>query len=144
MVSKHKLIVFYDGDCRLCNRSMTFILKHERDAGLCFASLQSEFTQKLFNAYGWKQPDLDTFYLLNNGILLDRSDAALEVAKHLKTPYSWLRAFRFIPKKWRDGVYDLIADNRKRITFKKCMIPSPEQALRFLDRSSQTLKESSH
>lgn len=134
MSEQKKLIVFYDGDCGLCNRSMTFILRHEKDTELCFASLQSDFTIKLFNQHQWKQPDLDTFYLFNNGDLLDRSDAALELAKHLKSPYSWLRIFRFVPKSWRDAVYNLIAANRKKVPFKKCMIPTPEQAKRFLDR----------
>lgn len=134
MVETQKKIVFYDGDCGLCNRSMTFILTHERDAELCFASLQSDFTKQLFDKYQWKQPDLDTFYLFHNGNLLDRSDAALEVAKHLRTPYSWLRIFRFVPKSWRDATYNLIAANRKKVAFKKCMIPTSEQAKRFLDR----------
>jgi predicted DCC family thiol-disulfide oxidoreductase YuxK len=134
MNKKAEMIVFYDGDCGLCNRSMTFILRHEKNHDLHFASLQSDFTKERFNRHQWRQPDLDTFYLLKDDELLDRSDAALEVAKHLKAPLSWLRIFRFIPKKWRDSVYNLVAANRKKVSFKKCMIPSPEQALRFLDR----------
>lgn len=134
MSEKHKLIVFYDGNCGLCNRSMTFILNHEKDTDLCFASLQSDFTKELFEKHQWKQPDLDTFYLFLDDNLLDRSDAALEVAKHLKMPFSWLRIFRFIPKRIRDAAYNLVAANRQKVAFKKCMIPSPEQAKRFLDR----------
>lgn len=134
MSEQPKLIVFYDGDCGLCNRSMTFILNHERDNDLCFASLQSDFTKDLFEKHQWKQPNLDTFYLFIDGKLLDRSDAALEVAKHLKTPYSWLRIFRFVPRGLRDLVYNLIAANRQKVAFKKCMIPSTDQAKRFLDR----------
>ena len=36
-------IVFYDGDCGLCNRVVQFILRNERNQKLVFCALQSEF-----------------------------------------------------------------------------------------------------
>lgn len=125
-------IIFYDGDCGLCHRSVAYVLKHERDKTIFFASIQSDFTKQLFKSKGWKEPDLSTVYFLEKGDLFEKSAAALKVCKYLKSPRSWLTVFFIVPKFIRNAVYDFIAKRRKRIVKEYCVMPTPEDRVRFL------------
>ena len=129
-----KNIVFYDGECGLCNRSVQFILKHERSNYLHFSSLQSSFTKDFFSKHNMVAPDPETFIFFNGDRMLVRSEAALEVSKFLKQPYNWANILRWIPPSFRDYIYNLIAKNRHRVPLKKCSIVNPEQRKRFLDQ----------
>lgn len=125
-------IIFYDGDCGLCNRSVAYVFKHEKDKAIFFASIQSDFTKQLFKSKGWKEPDLSTVYFLENGKLYQKSTAALKVCKYLKSPRSWMKAFFIVPRFIRDAVYDFIAKRRKRLVKEYCVMPTPEDRVRFV------------
>lgn len=127
-----RMYVLYDGDCGFCNRSVAFILKHERNSDIHFAAIQSTFTQDFFEENGWETPNLSTFYFIHGGIKFERSAAAFEVLKSLKTPYRWLRVFRFLPRSFTDWMYDQVAKRRQRISKGFCVMPSPEQRERFI------------
>ena len=125
-------IIFYDGDCGLCNRSVAYVLKHEKEKTIFFASIQSDFTKQLFQTKGWEEPDLSTVYFLENGRLFKKSTAALKVSKFLKVPKSWMVTFFIVPKFIRDAVYDFIAKRRKKIVKEYCVMPTPDDRVRFL------------
>jgi predicted DCC family thiol-disulfide oxidoreductase YuxK len=125
-------IVFYDGDCGLCNRSVAFILKHEKEQVIRFAAIQSDFTTELFKKNNWEAPDLSTVYFYENGKLNIKSTAALKIARYLKAPRSWMVVFFIIPRCIRDGVYNFIAKRRKRISKGYCVMPKPGDKERFL------------
>lgn len=127
--------VLYDGDCGFCNRSVAFILKHEKNAHLHFAAIQSSFTQELFSRNGWEAPNLSTFYCIEDEVKYERSSAGFEVMKYLKAPYSWLRVFRFLPRPFTDWVYNQVAKRRQRISKGFCVMPTPEQRARFVGLS---------
>jgi predicted DCC family thiol-disulfide oxidoreductase YuxK len=131
METKLDKLVLYDGDCGFCNRSVAFILKHERTDAIRFAPIQSTFTTELFARNNWDSPDLSTFYFIDGNKKFERSAAAFEVVKFLKFPYSWLRIFRFIPRKLSDWLYNQIAKRRQRISNGFCVMPTPEQRSRF-------------
>lgn len=126
-----KNFVLYDGDCGICNRSVAFILKHEKSASIHFAPIQSDFTKELFKKNAWTEPDLATFYFIQDGKKYERSVAAFEVLKYLKSPYSWIRVFRFIPKRITNWLYDQVAKRRRRISNGFCVMPTVEQRARF-------------
>ena len=128
-----KNIIFYDGECGLCNRSVAFVLKHEKEKTILFAAIQSEFTTQFFEKNGWNSPDLSTFYFYENGTLFTKSTAALKLSKHLKFPQSWLRGFFIVPRFIRDWVYDFIAARRRRISKGFCVLPTTEERKRFID-----------
>jgi predicted DCC family thiol-disulfide oxidoreductase YuxK len=67
--------------------------------------------------------------------MLQRSDAALEIAKQLSGLWPCLYIFKILPRFFRDGVYNWIAQNRYRWFGKKdaCWLPSPELKSRFID-----------
>jgi len=127
-----RMYVLYDGDCGFCNRSVAFILKHERNSDIHFAAIQSTFTQDFFEENGWEAPNLSTFYFIHGRKKFERSAAAFEVLKNLKAPYRWLRVFRFLPRSFADWMYDQVAKRRQRISKGFCVMPSPEQQERFV------------
>ncbi|NVK65713.1 MAG: DUF393 domain-containing protein [Flavobacteriales bacterium] len=131
-MEEQRTYVLYDGDCGFCNRSVAFILKHERDSSIYFAAIQSSFTQELFKKNGWEAPNLSTFYLIRDDIKFERSSAAFEVLKNLKAPYRWLRIFRFLPRSFTNWMYDQVAKRRQRISKGFCVMPTPEQRERFI------------
>lgn len=125
-------VVFYDGDCGFCNRSVQFILDHERNSEVHFCALQSETAVRFFAEKGFPAPDLSTFYFWDGNRLFERSTGALRVAKFLKFPYSWMRIGWIVPRFIRDGVYNWIAKRRHRLAKQQCALPTPEQRKRFI------------
>ncbi len=133
-------IVLYDGVCGLCNRLVQFILKRDVHDRFRFASLQSEFAEKLLKRHGADSRDLDTFYLVTSHgkpseRVLMRSDAILAVVRTLGGVWELAGVAAVLPKVLRDGMYRIVARNRYRVFGKheSCMLPSPEHRAKFLD-----------
>ena len=126
--------LYFDGVCNFCSSSVHFVLEHEREPTLRFASLQSAQAQALLPPLGIDPADLDSVVLVKDGKAYARSAAALETTRYLKPPWSWLHVFMFIPRPLRDFVYKIIAVNRYRLFGKKdeCLIPSPQLKARFV------------
>lgn len=129
---KHGIVLF-DGVCNLCTGSVLFILKRDKKDYFRFVSLQSEAAQKLLAGTTLTQ-DLDTFVLVENGVIYNRSTAALRVARKLSGLWPLLYVFIIVPKFIRDGVYRFISANRYKWFGKKdsCMIPTPELRQKFI------------
>lgn len=125
-------IVFYDGDCGFCNRSVAFILKNDKTRSIKFAAIQSDFTNMLFRDKGWPAPDLSTFYFYENAGIFEKSTGALKVAKYLKFPYTLMLAFWIIPPFIRNYVYNVIAKRRRNLSKDYCVMPSIEERKRFI------------
>ena len=139
-VSEDRPIVLYDGVCGLCNRLVQLILKRDVHDRFRFASLQSEFAEKLLKRHGADSRDLDTFYLvINHGIpserVLMRSDAILAVVSTLGGLWKVAGIGALLPRVLRDGMYRIVARNRYRVFGKheSCMLPSAEHRAKFLD-----------
>lgn len=133
---KDKKIILFDGVCNLCNNAVNFIIEHDKKDVFRFASLQSEIGQKLTSERGIDPAELDSIVLIEPGVAyFKKSTAALEISKELSGGYSMLKYLSFLPEALRDGVYDLIANNRYKWFGKKdaCMIPTPELKAKFLD-----------
>lgn len=126
-------IIFYDGDCGFCNKSVQFVLKNERHSLIQFSALQSEFTKQFFKKHGFATPNLSTFYFYSNGVLYERSSAALELVFQLKWKWQFLHFGRIIPRFLRDKVYDFIAARRQKISNSFCVLPSESDRKRFLN-----------
>lgn len=126
-------VVFYDGDCGFCNRSVQFVLRHERRREIRFCTLQSEKARSFFNEKGRKEPDMSTFYFWDGDRLYERSSAGLRVASYLNAPYSFACVFWCVPRFLRDAVYNSIARRRHKISKGFCVLPSAEDRRRFLE-----------
>ena len=125
-------ILFYDGDCGFCNRSVNYVLKRDTSKSIHFASLQSEITKALFEKNNWQQPDLSTFYFMEHGELFKKSRAAFRVASYFPWYLKWFQVFRIVPNGVRDWVYDQVAKRRRKISKGYCVIPTEEEKCLFL------------
>ena len=125
-------IVFYDGDCGFCNKSVQLILNNERSPEIRFSALQSDFSRAFFESRGLPEPDLSTFYFYNGSKLYQKSAAAFRVLAYLKWYWQILQVFRIIPTFLADRVYDFIARRRKKLAGDFCALPDAEQRKRFL------------
>ena len=129
-----KPVILFDGVCNLCSASVQFILKRDKEKNFLFASLQSDYGQKLLKRYDLPTDTFNSFILFEEGKIFTRSTAALKMFSQLKG-WKWVRLFGAVPKFIRDAVYNVIAKNRYRWFGKKneCWLPTPELKARFLD-----------
>jgi len=128
-------ILLFDGVCNLCNGAVQFVLIHEKNDYLRFASLQSVTGQQLLQQFGLSTQTFDSFVLIANNRYYTQSTAALRVARYLRGGWAWLYALIVVPKPIRDFFYRLVARNRYRWFGRKdsCMMPAPGLKDRFLD-----------
>ncbi|MGV7105133.1 thiol-disulfide oxidoreductase DCC family protein [Flavobacterium sp. U410] len=132
---KDKKIILFDGVCNLCDASVQFIIKHDAKDIFRFVAIQSELGQEIIKYLGIDTSKTDSIILYEPGIAYYyKAEAALRIAKELKSWHSILYGFMFIPDGIKNSVYDYIAKNRYKWYGKKeaCMIPTPELKAKFL------------
>ena len=134
----NKQIILFDGVCNFCNASINFIIDHDPEKRFKFAPLQSEIGQDILRKFNKNTEDFDSVILLKNNTLYQKSDAALEITKHLSGFWKYLAVFNIFPTSFLNFFYDIVAKNRYRIFGKtdSCRIPTPELRERFLIENS--------
>lgn len=132
---QHSIILF-DGVCNLCNDSVQFVIRRDSKNQFLFASLQSPEGIEILREYNLPSNKMNSFFLVENGKLYDKSTAALKVLRKLKGPWHLFYAFIIVPKFIRDGAYSWIAKHRYQWFGRKdeCMIPTPELKAKFLNQ----------
>jgi len=123
----------FDSDCVLCSWGVRYTLRHEKAQEIRFVAIQSGEGRELAERHGVDPDDPATFLFVEKGAALEKSDAALALARRLKGPAGLLPLFAWVPKGWRDAVYDVIARNRYRLFGKTdvCTAPHPDHRHRF-------------
>ena len=131
---QHSIILF-DGVCNLCNGAVQFVIKRDNKNRFLFASLQSEEGKQILENHNFPLNKRDSFLLVEDGKVYERSTAALRVLKNLSRLWSLLYGFIIVPKSIRDSVYNWIAKNRYQWFGRKdeCMISTPELKTKFLN-----------
>ncbi len=121
-------LVLYDGVCGLCNRLVSFLLRHE-----------SELAQMLLRRYGLDPNDFDTVVALADfgqpgERALTRSQAALWAVSRLGEIWKLFAIAKLAPLSVREGVYRFIARRRYRIfgKYEQCPLHRPEDRGKFL------------
>jgi predicted DCC family thiol-disulfide oxidoreductase YuxK len=107
-------VILYDGVCVFCSRWIRFIAARDLNARFRFTAIQSDYGQRLAQAFGINPADPDTNAVIHGGAVYLKSDAALTVLSNLPG-WQWVRVLRAFPKPLRDAVYNLVATNRYRI-----------------------------
>ena len=118
-------MLFYDGHCALCHRSVKFVLKHDRSGKLFrFAPLQGPtFEARVPAERRAGLPD-SVVVLTNDGALLVRSDAFLHVLRQLGGGWRVLAAvIGVIPRALHDAAYDFIARALPRLRHPRRFVP---------------------
>lgn len=128
-------VIFFDGLCNLCNGAVQFVIKRDPKNLFQFASLQSEYATKVLAKFDLEPQQGDSFVLLENDKVYQRSTAALRVARKLSGLWPLLYALIIVPRFIRDAVYNYVAKNRYKWFGKKesCWIPTAELKEKFLD-----------
>ena len=127
-------VVFFDGVCNICNKSVNFIMDRDVKNVIFFASLQSDYAKKTLLPFNVDPTDLNTIIFLENGEIHKKSDAALQICKYLKGNWKALSWCLIFPRFIRDFVYITIAKNRYKLFGKSdtCRLPTPEERAQFL------------
>ena len=135
-VPANKKLILFDGVCNLCNSSVQYAIKHDKNNLFLFTALQSNIGQNIIEHYNIDTSKIDSIllYTPEKGIHY-KSTAALKVAWKLGFPINLLAIFLIVPNFIRNWVYDFIAKNRYKWYGKKeaCIIPTPELKSKFLD-----------
>lgn len=132
---KNTKIILFDGVCNLCNSSVQFVIKRDKNKQFRYASLQSELGEKLLAERNIDPNQIDSIILIDpNVAYYIKSSAALEISKKLSGLWPLMSLFLFLPTGFRDFVYDFIAKNRYKWFGKQesCMLPTKEQQALFL------------
>lgn len=146
----HKILLL-DGSCVLCSWAARFVVRHEAasSSGIWFASLTDPMAPGVLARYGLSEVLCATRLRQSEGsglrsvVFIDgqkgyeKSDAVLEVARYLRSPWCYLRIFRGIPRPIRDLFYGLVAATRYRVWGRReaCYLESGEVARRHVSLS---------
>jgi predicted DCC family thiol-disulfide oxidoreductase YuxK len=132
----HQLVLF-DGECGLCDRTVQILLRVDHRGVLTFAPLQGETAARVRSR--WRLPEelSSLIYVRDFGAtgetVLFRSDAVLGLLARIGGAWRLAAPFRWLPRRLRDGAYDVIARRRYRWfgRLAACRIPTPEERGRF-------------
>jgi predicted DCC family thiol-disulfide oxidoreductase YuxK len=107
-------VILYDGVCVFCSRWIRFIAARDTERRFRFTAIQSDYGQRLAQAFGIDPAHPDTNAVVHGGVAFFKSDGTLTVLSQLPG-WRWVRVLRALPSWTRNPVYDLIAQNRYRI-----------------------------
>lgn len=131
-----KKIILFDGDCNLCNQFIQKIIAHDHQDVYRFASLNSEYGQKLQKYLGIDPTKVDSIILYEPGVAYYlKSEAAIEIIKSFGGWYQLMSFAGIFPKFIGNALYDFVAFNRYKWFGKttQCLIATQEIQQKFLD-----------
>ena len=139
MASSPGLVLLYDGLCGFCNRTVQFILHHDRSGTMCFAPLQGAFARDVLTQHP-EVRRLDAMILVRRQgnalpeVVAVRSEAMLRIAEYLGGGWRAVHILRILPAGLRDWAYDRFAQFRHRLfgRYATCSVPSADTTARFL------------
>ena len=132
---KGKKIILFDGVCNLCDASVHYVIKHDKNDLFRFVTLQSDLGQAILKHIGINPSHIDSIILYEPGVAYYyKSSAALEITKGLKGIFTLATLSQILPTGVRDFIYDIIAKNRYKWYGKKqeCLVPNEEVVSKFL------------
>jgi predicted DCC family thiol-disulfide oxidoreductase YuxK len=126
-------IVFFDGVCGLCNRSVDWLMSRDHRGVLRFAPLQGETATRLLGHQD-DDPERWSMVLVDRTGRYWRSDAAIRTVRHLGGAWAFVGLLLIVPRGLHDAAYAWIARNRYRLfgRHETCRLPTPAERARFL------------
>lgn len=131
MEQQRRHIIFFDGDCLVCNRFVQILLRIDHRKKFLFSSLQSELAKTALTDI---PKNIDSIVYLSPTGSYIKSEAVLKICKQLGFPYATCYLFKILPLKWRDALYDYFAKNRYQWFGKNefCALPTKSERQRFI------------
>ena len=132
-----KHLLFYDGECGLCDQIVHTVLKIDKHCLFAFAPLQGSTAQQLLQDLPCQYKHLDSFILIENyhtpyKKIFIQGKGTLRVFWLLGKGWTLIGLLSFLPSFIYDWIYRLIAKNRHRFFPQKCIIPESKNSSRFL------------
>jgi hypothetical protein len=126
-------IMFYDGECGLCSRTVQWCLRNDKRGIVRFAPIQGSTYAALDNPN--KPTDISTMVLAEGAQLFIKSTGVLRLMTNMGGIWKPLGQIGLsCPGILRDKVYDFVAKRRLKFfgSADSCAMPSPDQRVRFL------------
>lgn len=109
-----KKVIFFDGNCMLCNSFIAFMVK-KKIGSLFFCDINSDIASQLLATYSFTDLPKNTIYFLSYKKLYWKSTAVLKILSLLGPVSKFCsHLLLIIPAFIRDAVYSLVAKNRYR------------------------------
>jgi predicted DCC family thiol-disulfide oxidoreductase YuxK len=126
------LILFFDGECGFCQKSVRFVYEYDEGEMIKFAPLQGELAgENKLSGYAEKEAGTMVVLREEDGMIFTKSDAAVELGKALGGVFRLLAMMvSAFPKRFRNGIYDLVARNRYRLAGKVDACGLPDEGLK--------------
>ena len=115
MAKDLKSIILFDGLCKLCNKSIKFIINRDNKSYFKFIAIESSDGQKLIAQFKLDIPNNDSLIFIDDNTVRYRTEAILFILFRLHYCYYLLGALLIIPSFIRDFFYNLVAKNRYRV-----------------------------
>ncbi len=129
-------VLVFDGVCVLCNSSVQFVLRHDRDRVFRFASNESVAGRALMQAHGIDADAPASILMVDGSTSLTESAAVVAILRRFSGRWRALAALlACVPRPLRDSLYRFVAQRRYRWFGRRevCMLPDPQHRARFLD-----------
>lgn len=114
-------VLFYDGECGLCNRLVRLLLRLDHSGRLRYAPLQGAAAQAYLRTHGLPAEDFDSLVFVPSWAEREkpayqlRTDGVLGALRLCGGVGRALVGLRVVPRVWRDAGYRAVARWRYRI-----------------------------
>lgn len=125
-------VIYFDGECVLCNKSMQWIIRRDRNKIFHFATMN-----QLPDSLGVPHT-VDSVVFMDENRYYTASEAVIRIANYLPG-FKWTIMLRWIPAFLRNSLYRWVARNRYRWFGKQtnCLLADDELKPRILGTSSK-------
>ena len=133
-----KYLLFYDGNCGLCDQCVQFVLKKDKDKKFFFAPLQGITAKSALLSLSAEQKKIDSMVLIDGYLCGDQKiylegKAALRIFWLLGGVWRILGILHFFPACLYNWIYRLVAKNRHKYYPEiSCALKDPSYQDRFL------------
>ncbi len=126
-------VVFFDGTCGLCDRTVTRLLRADVHERLLFAPLQGTTARALLPPLPADESTWSLVLRDADGVH-EGPDAVLRIARVLGGAWRMAGLARVLPRGVRAWLYRLVARHRFRFFGRRaaCRVPTPAERARFL------------
>jgi predicted DCC family thiol-disulfide oxidoreductase YuxK len=129
-------IILFDGVCNMCNSTVDFLIKIDKNRTLKFASLQSDFAKEKLKPFQTSLQTIDSIVFWSNKKIYTEADAVIEILKTIGGFWKFMALiFQIIPKFLRNAMYHFVAKNRYKFFGKRnsCRVPNEEEKERYFE-----------
>lgn len=128
------IVLFFDGVCGLCNRSVDLLFRIDTRGIVRVAALQSDYAARVLPQALVDAPS-SLVVRMATGQILTKTRAVRAILMAVGGPWRLVAGVIWlVPRPIADWLYDVIAANRYTWFGKKetCRLPTPEERARFI------------